>query len=244
MEQMTSDQIPEQPLEQISEQIPEQVPEAPIRRRRERPQKRSGLTVPAFLTQLGRDVRWYYDVRLWLPLVLVLVTLAACTGSSMAERTTQEKYEAIIQTMEEDARREQEQAQAEITEPTAAPIDPEAEALAVLADSVGAGRSRNVKTVIMWVAINRSENAIEGHGKPLLEEIAMPHQWQGYDPTISYFPDTYEIAVEVLETRDSGRLRPLDSDMLWMVLNDDGSVTLRNMFKNNGTNQWREKTVK
>ena len=41
------------------------------------------------------------------------------------------------------------------------------------------------------------------------------------------------MALEVLDTKTRGRLRPIDSDMLWLVLNDDGSVTLRNKFNVN-----------
>ncbi len=232
MENMTPDQIPEQ--------IPDPVPTTPERRRRQPPPK-FALTLPAFLPRIGKDVRWYYDVRLWLPVVLVLMILAACAGNSSGVRSTQEEYKAIIAKMEEQAQAVQELPQPEVTEPAVPPMDPEAEALAILADSVGAGRSDNVKTIIMWVAINRSENAIEGHGKPLLEEIAMPHQWQGYDPEVGYTQATYDIALEVLEIRDNGSLRPLDRDMMWLVLNNDGSVTVRNKFQ--GQN-WHEKTVK
>ena len=52
------------------------------------------------------------------------------------------------------------------------------------------------------------------------------------------------MALEVLNVQARGGLRPLDSDMLWLVLNDDGSVTLRNRFSVTGNQQWREKTVK
>ena len=38
------------------------------------------------------------------------------------------------------------------------------------------------------------------------------------------------MALEVLDNRVRGRLRPVDSDMLWLVLKEDGSVTLRNKF--------------
>ena len=42
----------------------------------------------------------------------------------------------------------------------------------------------------------------------------------------------------------TGGLRPLDSDMLWLVLNDDGSVTVRNQFNQKTGQKWREKTIK
>ena len=121
---------------------------------------------------------------------------------------------------------------------------PEAAALARLADSVGSGRSDNVKTIIMWVAINRSEDRANGYGQSLLDEIARPNQWQGYDENAPYTSGTYAMAKEVLEIQARGGLRPLDSDMLWFVLNDDGSITLRNQFTATGNQKWREKTVK
>ena len=136
------------------------------------------------------------------------------------------------------------QPQEEVTEPTAPPVNAEAAALARLADSVGSGRSDNVKTVIMWVAINRSEDRSNGYGQSLLDEIARPNQWQGYDEHFPYTEHTYEIALDVLDTQATGGLRPLDNDMLWLVLNDDGSVTLRNQFTSTGNQKWREKTVK
>ena len=133
----------------------------------------------------------------------------------------------------------------ETTEPpTEEPIDPKAEALARLADTVGAGRSDNVKTVIMWVAINREEDRANGYGKTLLEEIARPSQWQGYDENAAYTDRTYEIAKQVLEIQATGALRPVDSDMLWFVLNDNGSITLRNLYAETATQKWRTKTVK
>ncbi len=109
---------------------------------------------------------------------------------------------------------------------------------------MGSGRSDNVKTIIMWVAINRSEDRSNGYGQSLLDEIARPNQWQGYDENAAYSEHTYEIALSVLETQATGGLRPLDTDMLWLVLNDDGSVTLRNQFTATGNQKWREKTVK
>ncbi len=224
----------------MEEMIPDQSQQAPEREKKPQ-QKKPALTMPLFLRQIGKDVKWYYDVRLWLPLVLVLVIFAACTGSNAGQNSARKEYEAVLQQMEADTRIEAEKQQEETTPPTAAPINPEAEALAVLADSVGSGRSDNVKTIIMWVAINRSENPIEGHGKPLLEEIAMPQQWQGYDPQTAYFQRTYDIALEVLEMRDNGSLRPLDRDMLWLVLNNDGSVTVRDKFQ--GQNIY-ERTIK
>lgn len=237
------EKIPMENMEQTERNTPSGLPQAPERRHRE-PAPR-----PGFLAGIGKDVRWYLDIRLWSPVLLALLVLCTCTGSKLGASGTAREYETVIQEMEEEweeereeQRRQEAQDAVPEPEPTAAPIDPEAEALATLADVVGAGRSDNVKTVIMWIAINRSENAIEGHGKSLIEEINMPLQWQGYDPeqTYTYSQETYDLAVEVLETRDSGGLRPVDGNMMWLVLNNNGSITIRNKYQ--GQNIY-EKTI-
>ena len=186
-----------------------------------------------YISTLGNDVRWYFDIRLWSPLILILLILAiALPGKGQKQQEEPQATEpTVVETQP-------------VTEPTEAPVNEEAAALAALADSVGIGRSNNVKTVIMWVAINRSEDRSNGYGLSLLEEIARPNQWQGYDATMPYMEETYELALSVLAIRDNGGLRPVDSDMLWLVLNDDGSVTLRNQFTATANQKWREKTVK
>ena len=207
-------------------------PKMESRRRKRR--KRTTIPIPAFLTRLGQDVRWYYDIRLWSPLLLLLFVLALLPGKK-AQEIPAETTPVIL---------EEETQPQEETEPTQPPVNQEAAALARLADSVGAGRSDNVKTIIMWVAINRSEDRANGYGQSLLDEIARPNQWQGYDENIPYTDGTYAMALQVLDTQLRGGLRPLDSDMLWFVLNDDGSITLRNQFAATGNQKWREKTVK
>ena len=211
---------------------PKAEPKMEPRRRKRR--KRTAIPLPAFLTRLGQDVRWYYDIRLWSPLILVLLILALLPGKK-AEESTVETTPVIV---------EEESQPQEETEPTQPPVNQDAAALARLADSVGAGRSDNVKTIIMWVAINRSEDRANGYGQSLVDEIARPNQWQGYDENIPYTDGTYAMALQVLDTQLRGGLRPLDSDMLWFVLNDDGSITLRNQFAATGNQKWREKTVK
>ena len=211
---------------------PKAEPKMEPRRRKRR--KKTAIPLPAFLTRLGQDVRWYYDIRLWSPLILVLLILALLPGKK-AEELTVETTPVIV---------EEESQPQEETEPTQPPVNQEAAALARLADSVGAGRSDNVKTIIMWVAINRSEDRANGYGQSLVDEIARPNQWQGYDENIPYTDGTYAMALQVLDTQLRGGLRPLDSDMLWFVLNDDGSITLRNQFAATGNQKWREKTVK
>ena len=226
-------QVQAEPQAQAGPQVQVQTePMAEPRRRKRR--KKQTLPIPSFLLHLGEDVRWYYDVRLWSPLILVLFILTLLP----AKKTEEKPVETIpIATVMETLPMEE-------TAPTEEEVIPEAEALARLADCVGSGRSDNVKTVIMWVAINRSEDRANGYGQSLLDEIARPNQWQDYDPTALYNEGTYEIAKQVLQTQASGGLRPVDPDMLWFVLNNDGSITLRNQFTATANQKWREKTVK
>ena len=219
-------------MDEIRNEQPMDAPKMEPRRRRRK--KKYAIPLPRFLTHLGEDVRWYYDVRLWSPLILLLLILALLPGK---KQETQELPEPEISVVQSEPTEEQ-------TEPTEAPVNPEAAALARLADTVGAGRSDNVKTIIMWVAINRSEDRANGYGQSLIDEIARPNQWQGYDENAAYSEGSYAMALSVLEVQARGGLRPLDSDMLWLVLNDDGSVTLRNRFTATATQKWREKTVK
>ena len=205
---------------------------------RRRKPKKAAIPVPKFLSEyisnLGNDVRWYFDIRLWSPLILILLILAiALPGKGQKQQEEPQATEPTVMETQP------------VTEPTETPVNEEAAALAALADSVGIGRSNNVKTVIMWVAINRSEDRSNGYGLSLLEEIARPNQWQGYDATMPYMEATRLMPrAQFLAIRDNGGLRPVDSDMLWLVLNDDGSVTLRNQFTATATQKWREKTVK
>lgn len=226
--------------EELREESP-QKDEFTMEPRQRRPRKASSAAaffapIIAYFAGIGKDVKWYFDIRLWSPLILLLLILALLPWRSKSEtpaETTPETEAAVMET------------EPEVTEPpTVEPLDPRAEALARLADTVGAGRSDNVKTVIMWVAINREEDRANGYGKDLLEEIARPSQWQGYDENASYTDHTYDIAKQVLEIQASGALRPVDSDMLWFVLNDDGSITLRNLYAETATQKWRTKTVK
>ena len=226
-------QVQAEPQAQAGPQVQVQTePMAEPRRRKRR--KKQTLPIPSFLLHLGEDVRWYYDVRLWSPLILVLFILTLLP----AKKTEEKPVETIpIATVAETLPMEE-------TAPTEEEVIPEAEALARLADCVGSGRSDNVKTVIMWVAINRSEDQANGYGQSLLDEIARPNQWQGYDENTPYFDSTYAIAKQVLEIQANGDLRPVDNDMLWFVLNDDGSITLRNQFTATAKQKWHEKTVK
>ena len=221
--------------EESSTQVPtEPGAESKTEPRRRKQSNKHTIPIPSFLTHIGQDVRWYYDVRLWSPLILLLLILALLPGKQ-AGKSTEETLPVVAAV---------EVPQVEDTAPTEEVVIPEAAALARLADSVGAGRSDNVKTIIMWVAVNCSEDRANGYGQSLLTEIDRPNQWQGYDGTTIYTDETYAIAKQVLETQAKGGLRPLDSDMLWFILNDDGSITVRNQFTATANQKWREKTVK
>ena len=237
MEELREDELL---VEEAQEEAPQQT-EISMKPRQRRPQKTTPVSVflgkiVAYFAGIGKDVKWYYDIRLWSPLILLLLILALLPGKGKSETPAETIPETQAVVMETEP---------EVTEPPATePVDPRAEALARLADTVGAGRSDNVKTVIMWVAINREEDRANGYGKDLLEEIARPNQWQGYDENASYTDHTYDIAKQVLEAQESGALRPVDSDMLWFVLNDNGSISLRNLYAETATQKWRTKTVK
>ena len=231
MDPMMNEESKTEPQAEVQTEVQEEPTAEPRRRKR---RKKQSIPIPAFLLHLGEDVRWYYDIRLWSPLLLVLFILALLPGKKAEQQPVETiPVVTVVQTMP-----------VEETAPTEEEVIPEAEALARLADCVGAGRSDNVKTVIMWVAINRSEDRANGYGQSLLDEIARPNQWQDYDPTALYNEGTYEMAKQVLEIQASGGLRPVDSDMLWFVLNNDGSITLRNQFTATANQKWREKTVK
>lgn len=227
MDPIVNEESRNEPMEQV-EQAREEIPErpAPVVRRR-KPAKKSAIQirVPEFLKHLGDDVKWYYDIRLWSPLLLILFILALLPGKKTEKPVTLETVPAVTVVETQPVVVE--------TQAVETTVNPEAAALARLADSVGAGRSDNAKIAIMWVAVNRSDDRANGYGQDLLTEINRANQWQGYDPNLPYTQGTYEMALEVLDTRTRGRLRPIDSDMLWLVLNDDGSVTLRNKFNVN-----------
>lgn len=177
--------------------------------------------------KLFRKVNWYWDVRLYLPLFLVLILAA---GIPNQKRIAEARLEAamaaepvVIETVAAIVE--------ETEETTPSPEEVDITALARLADSVGGHRSDEVKRVIMWVLINRTEDTRNGYGGSLLWEIARPNQWQGYDEDAGYLESTYNLAKEVYETWKTGGARPIYSDMLWFVLNKDGSITVRNQYK-------------
>lgn len=192
------------------------------------------LQIGKFSAEIGNDVKWYWDIRLWAPLLIILFIIALWPSPKSAAPAQMEVPQQV-----------QEEVQQEIVPEDTVPVEtvpearnPEAEALARLADTVGAGRTDNVKIVIMWVAINRSEDRANGYGKSLEEEISRANQWQFYDENAKYGEGTYMLAQDVLKVARSNGLRPVENDMLWFVLNDNGSITVRNQFNfNKNTNQ-------
>ena len=179
-------------------------------------------------TESAKKVNWYWDVRIWLPVFAIIIAAIMFFYQAKVAKVSQE---AEIYFNERIATKASVEDVVETTAPTEAPQDTEAVALARLADSVAKGRSDEVKRIVMWVAINRSEDRSNGYGLSLLDEIARPKQWQEYSPDAKYLESTLKIAEEVLETRDNGGARPIYGDMLWFILNNDGSITVRNQFQ-------------
>lgn len=167
-----------------------------------------------------KKVNWYWDIRLWSPLYVLLLVLI------LSNPTTEE-----IPTEAEIVQVEATTESTENTEPTISQEEQDIVALARLADSVASGRPIEVKEIIMWVVINRVEDRSHGYGGSLQEEISRPKQWQQYDPNSYYMEDTYELAERVYDRWKRGGARIIPGDMLWFVLNGNGSITIRNQFK-------------
>lgn len=182
------------------------------------------------------DVKWYWDLKKWSPILIIILIAIYAIGYNKGEAVQIAYYEALpAETVYIEVTSET--TPPETTEPE---LDEEAVALAILADSSAAGKSDNVKRILMWVAINRVEDHSNGYGGTLLEEIARPKQWQQYNPEGMYLQSTYDIAVEVLETWRTNGPRPIYNDMLWASYNSDGSITVRNVFS--GTKGRSEQT--
>lgn len=167
-------------------------------------------------------VKWYWDLRIWSPLYVVLLLVVVFSLTHKAPVGAEEPIVTETITVETEPI---------VPEPTVPPEDTDIVALARLADSVAAGRPQEVKEIVMWIAINRSEDRANGYGGSLKEEIARPKQWQQYNPNAIYLESTYELAEKVYETWQTGGPRPIYNDMLWFVLNGDASITIRNQFK-------------
>lgn len=171
-------------------------------------------------TRRAKKVNWYYDIRIWiLPIILLMAVISSRNDNVVT-------YVEPVETISEIA---EEMAVVETTEPIFVEEDIVV-TLAKFADSVGAGRSDDVKKAIIWIAINRSEDKSHGYGLSLRDELARPKQWQQYNPNGNYTEHTYQLAKEVYDTWQNGGARMFQDDMLWFVLKGDGSITVRNKF--------------
>ena len=180
------------------------------------------------------DVKWYWDVRKLSFAIIMLLIASYWVGYSNGCSNRDLKIISEVQAAAETAPTEEEVVETEPTEEATEPtveLDDEAVALAILADTSARGKSDTVKETIMWVAINRVEDRSNGYGDTLIYEVNRPKQWQNYDPEGMYLQSTYDLAVKVLDTWRSHGPRPIYNDMLWAVYNSNGSVTVRNKFK-------------
>lgn len=200
-------------------------------RTRKRPMKRQrnlGMTLERLYNKISKkDVKWFWDVKKWIPILIILMLISYISGCNNGKNEQIAYYE----TMPAETIYIEVTQPVEVVEETEPVRDEEAVALAILADTSAGGKSQEVKRILMWVAINRTEDRANGYGGTLLEEIARPKQWQGYNPDGMYLLETYDLAVEVLEIWRSNGPRPLYNDMLWSVYNADGTITVRNKFK-------------
>lgn len=169
-------------------------------------------------------VAWFWDLRLWLPLIIVLFIVNSCTLSHKAVADVPADSELVFEP-------DNVVPVVEETEPDIPELDDEAVALARLADSVARSYSDNVKRIIMWIVINRVEDRANGYGGSLIAEINRPNQWQSYDPDSFFLESTYDVALEVVTQWRENGARPLYNDMLWFRFNPDGSITVRNKYK-------------
>lgn len=175
------------------------------------------------------DVKWFWDIRKWIPILLVVFIFSIKNVNTkndvLAFDSTNPEEVVAVEVMPTEPVIE------ETTEPTLPVEELEVIALARLADTCARRYSDDVKRIVMWVAINRSEDRANGYGGSLLEEINRPKQWQEYNPDGSYTASTLEIAKDVYDTWKSNGPRPMYNDMIFFAFNADGTITVRNRFK-------------
>lgn len=193
---------------------------------RRRIKKKSYLNLKGLHNKIGKkDVKWYWDLKLWSPALIIILVIIYAIGFNRGEAEQIAYFETMpAETIYIEVEGDN------TSEATDVILDEEAVALAILADSSAAGKSDEVKRILMWVAINRVEDRSNGYGGTLIEEINRPKQWQGYNPEGVYLQSTYDIALEVLATWKNNGPRPIYKDMLWSVYNADGTITVRNRY--------------
>lgn len=176
------------------------------------------------------DVKWFWDIRKWIPILLVVFIFSIKIVNTKDDISTFDDATnpEVIAAVEEIPT---EPATEETTEPTLPIEEQEVIALARLADTCARRYGDDVKRIVMWVAINRSEDRANGYGGSLLEEINRPKQWQEYNPDGAYTASTLEIARDVYDTWKSNGPRPMYNDMIFFAFNADGTITVRNKFK-------------
>lgn len=189
--------------------------------------KKAGQTFRSIYNKIDKkDVKWYWDLKKWIPIISIILIILYAIGYHKGKVEQISIYEAMpaetiyIEVTEEPT----------VPETTEPKLDEEAVALAILADSSASGKTDMVKRILMWVAINRTEDRSNGYGDTLIGVINRPRQWQGYNPDGMYLQSTYDMALEVLDTWRNNGPRPIYNDMLWSVYNADGSITVRNRF--------------
>lgn len=220
---------------------------APATAIRPRPQKKSRAEIifenlMRFLVRTGKRIRYKFlrsrkkkkpryvrrlwDVRLWAPGIIAFSVLL---NIAIPNRKAAPDAEEVL--ISADTIASPVSIVENIPEETEGPtLNPDAVSLAILADTVAARGSDEVKKIIMWIVINRVEDTSHGYGGTLQEEISRPKQWQSYDPNSYYLEHTYDLAVEVLDAWNNNEARPIYNDMLWFRLNRDNSITIRNQF--------------
>lgn len=201
-------------------------------RKRTRPMKRQrslGMTLERLYNKISKnDVKWFWDVKKWIPIIIIMLLISYVFGYNRGENEQIAYFESIpAETIYIEVTQP-----VEIVKETEPVRDEEAVKLAILADTSAAGKSREVKRILMWVAINRVEDRANGYGRSLIDEIDRPKQWQNYNPDGMYLLETYDLALEVLDIWKTNGPRPLYNDMLWSVYNADGTITVRNRFGN------------
>ena len=182
------------------------------------------------------------DAAIVLLSVLVSVLVINARTKSINEQA-EKRIAAIEQRYQSELAAAQSQTAGSATQSTQqSQYSADAEYIAKVVAGCATYYSENVQRAVAWCVLNRVDSAL--YPDTIEEVCEQANQWQGYDSAASYSDDTYAIAKQVLETKAKGGLRPIDSDMLWFVLNDDGSITLRNQFTASANQKWREKTVR